>query len=47
MRHTFILFVCLTLGCSDQSAKPVRLENETNKARKKFKGDFLKKAYLF
>jgi len=43
MRLTFILLLCCTLCCSEDSAKPVRLEiEETNKGRRKrHKGDLL------
>lgn len=43
MRLAFILFVCLTVSCSEQSAKPVRLEiEETQKIRRKrINGDLI------
>jgi hypothetical protein len=43
MRLTLILVVCSALCCSEDSAKPVRIEiEETNKdRRKRLKGDLL------
>jgi hypothetical protein len=47
MRIAFILFVCLTISCTEQAAKPVRLEiEETQKTRRKrLKGDLLNLLY--
>jgi hypothetical protein len=47
MRLTFILLLCCTLSCGEDSAKPVRIEvEETHKGRRKrHKGDLLNLLY--
>lgn len=34
MKNTIAIVVCITLSCSKESAKPVRIEIEENRSRK-------------
>jgi hypothetical protein len=45
MRLTFILVICCTLCCSEDSAKPVRIEIEETNKRKRHKGDLFNLLY--